>query len=134
MPNLTVKLNAKNRRLIHIVDSRLSKLSKYSMDTIVSQLRFDGTTRELIEELARQGTRIGVQTTIGIGDPLDSKGDWTTHLKFTADNEPVRELLSNFLPLDHYERVLWVATTELKEGAVTLVKYKGERVDTRGVR
>ena len=125
VPSFTFKIDENNGRIVHVIDSRLQRLSPYSMDRVVSRLEFDGGVDDLVRAIARNGVAISPQTGFGVGDPVVERRDWTTVVHINAEGLTVRALLSDFIPLKNYERVMWVATTERRKGAITQVNFKG---------
>src|SRR5437016_4817882 len=127
VPNLTFQVDADTPRIIHIIDRRLAGLGSYSMVQTVRSIDFTGKTNDLVAELSRQGIQIAPQTSFVIGDPLAMRVDVTTVVHVKGDHLTVRSAISNFIPLDNYSRIIWIATTERRAGSITYINMRGPR-------
>jgi len=125
VPNLTFQANPNNPRVIHAVDQRLAGVQGYSMDQVLPDVRFTGMLTGLLAEIAARGIRIAPTRAAAPGDPLVAGFDGTTSVQTNPAPMTVRSILSDFLPLTVYGRVLWTATTERRAGAVTAVNFRG---------
>jgi hypothetical protein len=125
VPNFSFRIDKENGRIVHVIDSRLEQVNSYSLDQVVPRFEFDGTLDDLVRAISRNGIKVAPQNSFGLGDPMASRRDFTTIVHVNAEKRSVRALLSDFLPLKNYVRVMWVATTERREGAITQVNFKG---------
>jgi hypothetical protein len=125
VPNLRFEMAQRDRPIIHAIDKRLDKQSRYALGMTVPSYEFSGTTGELIADLAKRGIPIAPQTVFAVGRTIAT--DLSTRMTIKASGLTVRRLLSDFLPLKGYSRVIWTAATKLGSGAETVVNFKGPR-------
>ena len=92
---------------------------------MVPSIEFNGAIGDLIAELRQRGIPISLQTVFAIGRPLAFDSD--TRVMVKASGLPVRRILSDYIPLKGYSRVLWIAATPLRAGAETAVTFKGAK-------
>lgn len=57
-PNLTWFIGKQSPRIIHLMDSRLTRQGEYGMENVIKELDFDGTSRELVAELRKRGATV----------------------------------------------------------------------------
>ena len=129
VPNFNFQVDGKNPQIIHIADTRLKTVQSYSVDQVVHNIDVTGKLTDLVIEIARRRVMIALQTSRVTGDPTTNGLDFTTDVHAKADQATVRSLLSDFLPLANYRRLLWTAITERRPGAVTMVSFGGKRID-----
>lgn len=125
VPNLRFEMAHKDRPIIHAIDKRLDRQSRYALGMTIQSYAFTGTTGELIGDLAKRGIPILPQTVFPIGRAITI--DPSTRITIKSSGLTIRRLLSDFLPLQGYSRVIWTAATKLVPGAETVVNFKGLR-------
>ncbi|HKF23516.1 MAG TPA: hypothetical protein VKE93_18225, partial [Candidatus Angelobacter sp.] len=125
VPNLTFEADPKNPQIIHAIDSRLLGSPSYGLDQVLQDFDFKGGQDKLLSEISGRGIPLAFATSASKGDPLWDPGVLTLLQIKVHGTDTVRSLLSNFLPLRMYARVLWAATTERRAGAVTIVNFRG---------
>jgi hypothetical protein len=122
VPNLTYELGQANSRIVHIIDSRLSRQKDYAMDRVIPSFDFDGTVDRLADGLAKQGVPI---SPFSFRISVDPAEDRVTVVHIKAKNLQVRDALSDFIPLDRQNKILWVARTRLGPGETSYVGFQG---------
>jgi hypothetical protein len=114
--------------VVHAIDNQ-SGMMKSPLDEVLSNFEFSGTVAELIRALRQRGIRIALEPGGIVGDPFLSRHDDLTHTQVKAHNMTVRDILSNFLPLQNYSHVLWVARTATERGEImTYIRFLGPEV------
>lgn len=79
----------------------------------------------LVKSLEQQGT--GVEIRRG-GDNTHAFGDDFSKVEVKADNQAIRQILTDFLPLKGYNPKIWLAETRVEDGKpITIVQYYGTR-------
>jgi hypothetical protein len=125
-PDFTYEIVSGNPRIIHIIDSRLASLKSYGLLSTVKRLDFSGRVDELITFLSKQNIPVTLQN---FGDIREMREwDMKTLVKVKADGLRVRDVLSNFIPLNRSGRILWIARTKLEQGAVSQVQFRGRAI------
>jgi hypothetical protein len=108
--------------LIRLIETSLVKKAGYALDLPVT-MEFQGTLHNLIAALNKQLPAIGPVTMGGI--PMDIE-DYTTQTSIAVKRQPVRDVLTNAVPLRNYGPLLWVAKTRDQDGsAKTEVRFCG---------
>lgn len=116
VPNLTYEVDRTNPRIVHLIDSRLAQVDKYSLEGMIKTIDFKGTVNDLVTEIARQGLPISPPNFIFTHE----QPDFSTKVEVKGDNLKVREALSHFISLEgRGSRVLWIARTKLIQGELT---------------
>ena len=65
--------------------------------------------------------------------PDDLFDDFTTEVTIHARKQPVRQILTNCVPLKKYGRLLWIAESSEKNGKLaTVVQYYGPKEEPEG--
>jgi hypothetical protein len=125
--NFAFFTNTSNPRIIHLVDKRLVGQAGYAMDMVVTNISFVGKIPDLFERINSFGIPVSQQMSFGIGDPLHFAIDTTTVLNVKGTNLPVRDVISNFIDLQGYSRVVWVATTKIGHNEPSQITFRGPR-------
>jgi len=122
LPNFRYLINESNNRIIHIVDTRLLKQENYGLAMVMKNVDFSGYLRQLLDYIGKQGLPVIKETSFGT---IEGAGvDFTTVVKVTGSNLQVRDVLSNYIPLDGRGRILWIARTKLGKGESSRVFFK----------
>jgi len=122
LPGFQYEIDDKNPRIIHIWDARLREFRSYGLDRTVRNFAMTGKLPDLMAEIARRGIPVAFQTS-DVCVSVCWGNDFITVVHVKADQLKVRSLLTDFLPLSNYSRILWRAETERREGAITEVKF-----------
>ena len=111
--------------IIHIIAEPLHRMEGYSLNRVCDVV-FTGTPRGLVEKLGTLLDGLGPRTSGGFsGVTID---DAATPISVRAQNRPVREVLTDCIPLSAYYRLLWIADTTLAAGHPrTTVTYRCPR-------
>ena len=121
VPNFSFRADPNSSRIIHIIDARLISEKTYAMDKIVSELDFYGEASELIDAIGKTGIPVSTN------EPLIAPGrvvyNLPIKLRAVAKNKPVRDVLTDCVPLKDRGRILWMARTELGKNQTTFVHY-----------
>jgi len=121
-PNLIYMVSRENPRIIHIIDSRLTRQSQYGLETIVKKIDFTGLVGELVNELTRLGAPIQPPPLMDIHEAMFM--DYHTKVKVVGQGLKVRGVLSNYIPLDNHDRILWIARTRLGSGEISNIHFR----------
>jgi hypothetical protein len=114
-----------NPAVVHIIDERLEKKKAYSLPKCVA-IKFSGSPDELVEKLQ--------QTSLENLHPKRggtfSGGIWgndiSTEIHCSTRGASARRVLTDWLPLSHYSRILWIAETRRIDGKLdTDVNHNG---------
>lgn len=120
-PNLIYMVSRENPRIIHIIDSRLTRQSQYGLETIVKRIDFTGTVGELVNELSKLGAPIQPPPWVDIHEARFMNSQ--TKVKVVRQGLKVRGILSNYIPLDDHGRILWIARTRLAAGEISSILF-----------
>jgi hypothetical protein len=125
MKGVKVVRNKNNPVICHLIDERLLKIKHYVLDKEVD-IAYSGPIDDLADELGKVTPAIKSAWRGGaIGEVL---GDFRTQVRVRAKDESVREVLTECVPLKHYNRTLWIArTTKTNDNYLTTVRYQGQR-------
>jgi hypothetical protein len=117
--------DAKDARIIHVIDKRLMNLPAYALNKQVNALSFEGTVLAFLEKLESLGFPVTVQRVFAVGGPppfLNVSSPVRLH-EFTGT---LRQALTVAIPQRGYHRVVWTATTRLGGPKLeTLIAYQG---------
>lgn len=119
-----IRQNPKHPRVLHVIDAELAKDANYALDKPAT-LEYSGVVGGL-------PTRIG-EVVPGIRLPrsfsnTEGLGDHVTQVDVDAKEESVRDILTNAVPIERYEPVLWVAETHDQDGKrETWIRFIGPR-------
>lgn len=125
IPNFDYLSNKSNPKIVHIIDGRSNRLDDYSLNMTLESIKFQGTVSELIKEINRRGINISLQTVFLLSDLKYM--DISTMISVDGTNIETRDLLSVFIPLEKYNRVIWTATTRLNKKESTKIIYYGRK-------
>jgi len=129
VPNFTYIANSSNRRIFHIIDARLSKQEGYGLTHVLKSVRFSGLVRDLPDFINKQGATVGKAGMIDTRDA--SVQDFSTTVKVQGQNLQVRSLLSNYLPLEKRDRIIWIARTKLGKGEISQVQFRSVAIHAK---
>jgi hypothetical protein len=99
--------------VVHIVAAKTRAIKDYWLDRRMA-ISFDGVPERLLGKILTSTKGAELETSGSIGDRRG--GDMITHVKVVAIDMTARSVLTEFLPLARYSRLLWVATTTPKDG------------------
>ena len=141
VPGYSVTENAKNPKIVHIIDRGLEGKNDYVLNQRVT-LRYSGNLVACVVKDA-QGRNIvkgqGLVTAIGkkLGgiqsgppsqDGRDAFDDCVTQVEVNRKDQSVRSILTDCIPVQNYKPVLWRAVTTKKDGQTNvLVQFYGPR-------
>src|SRR6266446_2490983 len=118
-----------NPKVIHIIETPLTKLKDYVMEQKVS-ITYSGDLgpgrrHGLVLELSKKLDTIGPRTQ---GDNTMMFDDHLTKVDIRAKNEKARDILTNYVPLTNYAPFIWTAETRKADGkSKTIVQYFGPK-------
>ena len=120
-----------NPAIVHIIDERLEKEKEYSLPKCVA-VKFRGTPDELVEKLHQTSFENLHPKRSGVFSSGARFGDFTTETHCSTRGASARRVLTDWLPLSHYTRILWTSETRRIKGELdTGVNYGGQRDDSR---
>jgi len=122
-PGLRFEIDKRQNRIVHVIDRRLDGQTGYGLDTVIPTFVFSGQTMELVSELRKSGVPIGNENTFAVGQRITF--DASTNANVNARDYTVREILSDFIPLDGYNRVIWTASTRISPRSDSMIHYRG---------
>ena len=120
--NLTVTADASNKRIYHVIDSRLLVLDDYAMNRVLESIKFDGDAETFVSHI-EQGVPNLLNQSI-FGSTFIALND-ATAISISYANVSVRDALSNGVDLRGYNRLIWTAFTPL-ETRQTEVHFLGK--------
>jgi hypothetical protein len=103
-----------NPAVVHIVDKRLEKEKDYPLPKCVA-VKFRGSPQKLVEKLQSTFKNLRPRTEIEIGG-FGRGDDDITKIHCSTPGASVRRVLTDWLPLSQYCRVLWIAQTRQMDG------------------
>lgn len=112
LPDMIVSKDESNPQIINI-RSRPKANATNPLDSAIS-LAFTGSLRELVNESNKQTDRLVRYP--GMMDSSTAFIDGTTKVSFPSMTTSLRELLTQFLPLSRYSRILWSAQNHVFNG------------------
>jgi hypothetical protein len=130
LDDVRVVRDAENPSVIHLVDEPLLKIRSYFMDRDVG-LEYSGTLDGMLARLETMYPDLGLTTKLSQSVGLTTRvveivGDKVTLVRIAVKNKPVRHVLTEYLPLKRYQRILWESHTVQKDGKyMSWVVYSG---------
>ena len=101
-----------NPAVIHIIDSRLERVNGYVMDQRID-MSYNGLIKDMADLLEKKtGGAFHARKIFWTGGWPGVVLDRSTKVKLTARNTPVRRLLTDWIPLSHYGRILWLSESD----------------------
>lgn len=130
LEGVRVVRDADHPKVIHLVDEPLLKIDGYFMAEKVD-LDYSGTLGGMLTALETQHPCLGLKTKVRRA--MDTKtevvevvGDKVTPVRVAVKDKAVRSLLTESVPLEGYQRLLWQSETALGEGKYSSwVRYSG---------
>lgn len=120
--NAVVFRNPKNTAVIHIIHKTLHGNEKHFLNQKIN-ISHDGSPTGLIEAIGKQSGRLSLPKLYSFsGRGIDADGK--TKIRVRAHGQTVRSILTDFVPLSEFRRVLWVSETE-NSLKTTEVRFKG---------
>jgi hypothetical protein len=121
-PNFTYIINSSNRRIFHIIDARLTKQEGYGLVRVLKSVNFSGSTQDLIGYIGNRDIPVGNAGLMDIRDAMFQ--DLSTQLQAKGQNLQVKSLLSNYIPLEKRDRIIWIARTKLGKEEISHVHFR----------
>lgn len=124
LKGVDVHVSTENPAVVHIVDKRLHLLKEYGLNRNVDVV-LTGTPFELLETLKKRTDLIAPPAYGVVGSEM-SGFDWATRISVHAKSQAARQILTDYLPLSQYKRLLWVAESVPRDGKyLTSIQYCG---------
>lgn len=119
-----IKVSSFNPCVIHLIDAALDSDDRYQM-AAKTTVTFSGVLGALPQSI---GERVkGISSRKG-GSNLDFFDDTTTRVTIRAKQQPVRDILTNSIPLNNYTRILWAAESFERDGKLeTWIQFYGPK-------
>jgi hypothetical protein len=119
----------KNPVIVHIIDDRLDKLKAYPMPECVA-IECRGSLDGLLGKIVRKLPNINLHTgsVFGVGGGIVDMSDSKTKVHVSTSGSSVRRVLTDWLPLSHYNRILWTSVATRVDGGDLdyMVDYPGQ--------
>jgi hypothetical protein len=126
VPNFAYRMDRTKPQIIHISDSRLTKLKGYGVEDSIKRINFTGIGFDLVNEIGQQGIPISSR---GPLSPEEMLGiDHSTRFHADGKGLKVRDALSNYIPVKGRAPIIWIARTRLERGEKTYIRYIGGHV------
>ena len=124
-PNIEATQDTDNPAIVHI-RFRVSKNVEQETLDARATLRFKGPIRDLANDLGKSaGKPIGKAKFVDI--PIVTPDDIHTITQVTADDKPIRSILSDYAPLSRYASFIWLAfDREINQSYFMQIYYYGE--------
>src|SRR5262249_42499082 len=103
MPQIRFCRDKSNTAIVHIVDVRLGRQRNYIMEQPV-EVKYSGPVQSLVDAIGRK-----CDDQIQSRRHLGAEGfgpDMTTRVRVSARGGPIRRVLTDYVPLSEYERIL----------------------------
>lgn len=126
---LAVDRHDRGRPILRIRDVRLSNLRGYVLDQRMS-LKYEGTPFGLVKELSRVCPLVELQRVFSVGAGPLEVGDVQTPIKIAAHDKPLRDILTDCVPLSECKRLIWSSCTEgRKDSPHVILRFHGPRMN-----
>lgn len=115
-----------NPRIIHLVDKRLFSQPKYYLNK-KANIAYSGRLNDLPDKIGQQlHFDLAAKNEFAIGSESIVE-DSTTQVAFDAKNLSIRSILTDYIPLKNYSRLLWRAqTSDNGRQLHTRISYYGQ--------
>jgi hypothetical protein len=124
LKGVVVVQDKNNPKIVHLIDNQLLDKPGYPI-TQKASIIFKGVLADLSAELGKSVQGLGSRTG---GFNLDAFDDHVTEVSVNVKDQPVRQILTEAVPLKNYNRVLWFAETSKKDGQwKTQVQFAGPK-------
>lgn len=121
---LSFIVDKKHPRVVHIIDDELLKMEGYVLDKPIN-IQFKGTPRGLVEDLEAKMPNISARRS---GTNTEAFDDDLTQISADDRDKPLRDVLTDIVPLKEYGPFLWIAETSFVEDRpVTIIQHYGPR-------
>ncbi len=123
VPSAVFQQSLNNPKVIHVIAASLTQDKGYVMNEKAS-LSYSGVLGNLPQELNKHtSSHIGPRPFFYEGEASD---DLITFVTIKAKDVSVRDLLTDYIPLANYKRVIWVSVTHHNAGKLdTWIQYYG---------
>jgi hypothetical protein len=122
LTGVTATRDETNRSVIHLNEDALQKVGGYDLSRKVT-LNYKGDPYRMLGELNKLDATVGPQTSFAFPN---LGADSTTPVNVNAQDQPLRQVLTFAVPLDGYNRIIWVAITSSSDNKIyTGVRYYG---------
>jgi len=128
-PKYEIFRDPRNGAVFHIIDKDLKKTDDYCLDRAAAAC-YNGKLYSFPNYLGSQVRDLSGWTNHCIGLPIYD--DFTTQMNIDTrgQKDRVRSLLTDYMPLSRYSRLLWCAETHPgRGGSVTDIHYSGGETD-----
>jgi hypothetical protein len=114
-----------NKPIIMIRDARLKEVAGYVLNKKVS-VEYDGNPNGLVTLLSTKDPLIQLPHPSIVSSAVIGGGDYYTPIKVAVRDTPIRDLLTECIPLSGYSRIIWVSYTDAKaKSPVVTVEFYG---------
>ena len=112
LPEVTVRRSTVRPQVIHLIETDLLEAGGYGMEQTVT-LQYTGTPHGLTDTLGERLTGIGRRSW---GSFPIAVVDGVTEISVDVKDQPVRDVLTEAVPLKGYSRPMWDARTIRRDG------------------
>jgi hypothetical protein len=124
VPNFTWQSDPNNRKIIHIVDIHLLRRPGYALDLVIDDINFSGTVIDLVDAIASKGIPVSAGGPASTGDLASMDG--VTKVQVKGKGLKVRDVLSDYIPVEGRSPILWFAETSMDgPDPTTYVRFQG---------
>lgn len=119
-----IRKDPQHPRVLHVIDAALAKDPNYAMDQLAT-IKYSGVVSGLPDKVGEAVP--GIQSRRG-GSFTDAFDDHGTQVGVDAKEMSVRDILTNAVPIEKYQPVLWIAETHEQDGKrETWIQFTGQR-------
>ena len=123
-PDVDIEWDKENPVIVHLADKSLKSIKHYVLNE--SNELHQVLTLGMLPGQLNRSTRAEFSIISGYDSERILVSDTRTMISVAADNKPIREILSDYLPLSQYRRILWETTTATSNNKVkTEILYHG---------
>jgi hypothetical protein len=126
LTELVIDRMEREKPIIRIRDRQLAFVTNYSLDRTVS-LEYEGSVDGLLEILEKQDSNIRKQRAFITGAaPIVM--DFATTVRISCKGKAMRDLLTEYIPLPGYNRVIWDSRSNGKQDSPCItIRFHGRR-------
>jgi hypothetical protein len=124
IPNFSYEIDRANPSVVHVMDARLYKQSRYALDRVISSIDFEGKAQDLVIELGKLGAVVAPPTALFTDEALWV--DMNQPVSIKGERLKVRDILTNSIQTrGRTNKILWIARTKLFAGDATIIYFQG---------
>jgi len=123
--DLDVNMSEGNKRIIHIIERRTNAIKGYPLQKKINEISYSGVLGKLQKKI---GEMIGgvKWRDYGIAGSVWGNTDLITKVEINAKNISVRDLITDYVPIFKYWRIIWISTYD-ERTSIAEVRFLGRR-------